>query len=265
MDAIVFTRLLGSREEHKARAAHSLLAERVDESEAADLLAHVVARESRQNRTRRYVLNGGFALVIALYVSGWLFFLFTPGRAPVALSLNLPFYGLIALWATAQTRLLRSPLLRRSVFALAERGDGRALAPLLDFSFCASPSANRVETERAFEAAAPLLERVEAGNTGQEVLPPAARAGLYRALSAHYPAQVGYHDGRLLYRGRIRPFTGPAEVDAYVALAGALARLCDPGAVPLLAVIAESAAATSEEKRVAQAASDALTHLCRRA
>ncbi len=263
----MLTRLLGSRDERAARAAERFLEDHADVQAAADLLADIVRREDRRQRARTTLFRAGAAFV----VSGWAAVMLTgmvrgwPGSfAPFA---NIPMYALIGVAACFYGRWGRSaPLLVRAALALGERGDGRALVPLLRLSFHRNTFSDGCAAKEAFRLAPPLLARLQPSDrTSEALLPPAERDALLRALCLRYPSNVGYHGGRLLFYGPRPTFASDAEADAYVALVETFARIGNGDAVPVLATIAESAAETEREKRVVRAADDCLTRLCRRA
>jgi hypothetical protein len=259
--------LLASREERDARAARHLLAERLSAPDAADLLAAIVRREERRQRTRHVVFRAVAGAIVTAWaavmlsgiVCGW------PGAfAPFA---NIPVYAFIAVSACFYGRWGRgAPLLVRAALALGERGDGRALAPLLRLSFHLNNFSDRCAATQAFRLVPPLLARLQPSDrTSEAMLPPAERDALLRALRLRYPSNVGYHDGRLLFYGPRPTFASDDEADAYVALVETFGRIGNGDAVPVLATIAESAAETEREQRVVRAADECLTRLCRRA
>jgi len=266
VDAIVFTRLLASREERDARAARRLLAERLSAPDAADLLAAIVRREDRLQRLRITILRVAAAVVVALWASVMLAGLVLGWDGQGAPLANIPMYALIAVAACFYGRLSRAPLLVRATLALGERNDLRALAPLLRLSFHLNNFSDRCAAKEAFRLVPPLLARLQPSDRASEAaLPPTERDALLRALRLRYPSNIGYHDGRLLFYGPRPTFSSDMEADAYVALVETFGRIGNGDAVPVLATIAESAAETEREQRVVRAADACLTRLCRRA
>ena len=257
---------MGSRDERAARAAQRLLDDHTDTQAAADLLADIAAREERRRRVRANILRAGTALVAV----GWATLTLTgivrhwPGSlVPFATFL---LFALVAIAVCVHGRWVRAPLFIRATFALAERGDLRALIPLVRLSFHTNTLGDRTAAREAFRLVTPLLARLQPNDRASETfLPPAERDALLRALRLRYPSNVGYHDGRLLFYGPRPTFASDVETDAYVALVETFGRIGNGDAVPVLATIAESAAETEREKRVVAAADDCLTRLCRRA
>lgn len=261
----MLTRLLGSRDERAAHAAERLLDDHADAQAAADLLADIVRREDGRHRARTTLFRAGAAVVLI----GWAAVMLTgmvrgwPGSlVPLA---NLPLCVLIAVAVCVQGRWLRAPLLARATLALGERGDLRALVPLLRLGFHLNTFSDRCAAKEAFRLVPALLARLQPDRASETFLPPDERAALLRALCLRYPPNVGCQEGRLLFYGPRPTFASEAETNAYVALVETFGRIGNGDAVPVLATIAESAATTDWEQRVVEAADRNLTRLCRRA
>lgn len=262
----MLTRLLGSRDERAARAAERLLDDHADTQAAADLLADIVRREDRRHRARTTLFRAGAAIVVCGWAAVALTGMMRGWPIPFAPLTFMACGAFLFVSACFYGRGGRAPLLVRAILALGERGDLRALAPLLRLAFHRNTFSDGGAAKEAFRLAPPLLAHLQPADRRSEAfLPAAERDALLRALRLRYPSNVGYQEGRLLFYGPRPTFASDAEADAYVALVETFGRIGTGDAVPVLATIAESAAETEREKRVVAAADKNLMRLCRRA
>ena len=219
MDAVVLTRMLGSKREAEARAAVARLGEHEENERAVRLLADILDGEERKIAAcERRGGGGGWEWLVLLDVVGLIL---------------LAVGGVVA--GTQQVRLRRlhgSRLRRNAALALAARGDRRAFGPLVELFGWSRKAADKKTFAVALERLVPRLRPGDAP----------------RVLNARQRDAV-----RRIFTRRGWACEA-AEADGCVALLRAVAAMHDADALPDVTSVARSRARTPNQMRVAAAA-----------